>query len=121
MRSELRFRPKIGIEPKLTLKRGGGAMTGQKRRLRRQRLRQTAQGGVQLSEGAAGQIGAADGPLEERVTRKAEGRRNPFFHQDALTAGRVAGRWDEAGCFRMESSGFVEIGLVQAGLAGGVP
>ena len=35
--------------------------------------------------------------------------------------GRVRGRWDEAGCFRMESSGFVEIGLVQAGLAGGVP
>ena len=35
--------------------------------------------------------------------------------------GFLRGRWDEAGCFRMESSGFVEIGLVQAGLAGGVP
>ena len=35
--------------------------------------------------------------------------------------GFLRGRWDEAECFRMESSGFVEIGLVQAGLAGGVP
>lgn len=35
--------------------------------------------------------------------------------------GFLRGRWDEAGGVRMESSGFVEIGLVQAGLAGGVP